>query len=1016
MLVVVLTMAGTGIPLSAAAQQAMNPDLARDINKEVLHLMDKGNIPGLSLVVINNGKQTITNFGYSDIEKKQPVTSHTLFEIGSCSKAFTAMAVMKLAKAGLIDLNAAVTDYLPWFRVSFKNKPVKITILQLLHHTSGMPWQTIADIPPRSDRDALEQTIRKVSGVRLHHLPGKVFEYATINYDILALIIEQRVKLPFEEYLQENILDSLGLYNTSIGSPVNKELMSVGYKIGFFRARAYKAPVYKGNNAAGYIISDAEDIASWLRLQMGADSSALYDLVQATHRRDEKVALHNMSSYAMGWHISLSGNGQIYHDGLNPNYTAYIAFRPENRIGIAILANSNSSFTPLMGEKIMRLLTGEEEEKDKDWDPGDRNDSAFSVLSFMLGGCLAGVVFFLVKVISDIIKRKRKYEPLPGSKMKKVILTTAIIIPFLYGIYLLPEALAGFTWAAIAVWTPVSFTVLAVLILLVVCVAYITFFISLLFPHSNKFWQAAPYIIVISILSGVFNMIVIMLVTSALNTDIATRYLFFYYLLSVIIYLLGRRFVQIRLINLTSELIYDLRMKLLDKVFATSYRNFEKMDSGRVYTALNDDVDTIGESANMLVGLITSTFTVTAAFLYMMSIAFWAALLVFLLITAIAVTYFFVSKSAGVYFENARDTQTMFMQLINGLISGFKEISMHRKKKEAYKGDVAQVAGEYKKNTAVANICFVNAFMIGESLLVFLLGGVVFAIPEIFPDIQNNTIMSFVIVLLYLIGPVNSILNAVPAIMRVRVAWGRVQQFFKEIPAGRDVETSIGKIAEPVESIRAVGITFRYENNGEQEPFTVGPIDLEAKKGEVIFIIGGNGSGKTTFAKLLTGLYEVDEGKLMINNKVVKGAQLSEYYSTVFSNAHLFRKVYNIDVKQKREEIIKYLRILNLEEKVSITGDSYSTIDLSAGQRKRLALLQCYLENAPIYLFDEWAADQDPDYRNIFYRVLLPEMKKAGKIVIAITHDDHYFDVADKIFKMNYGRFEAYTGNYSLTT
>jgi ABC-type siderophore export system fused ATPase/permease subunit len=145
----------------------------------------------------------------------------------------------------------------------------------------------------------------------------------------------------------------------------------------------------------------------------------------------------------------------------------------------------------------------------------------------------------------------------------------------------------------------------------------------------------------------------------------------------------------------------------------------------------------------------------------------------------------------------------------------------------------------------------------------------------------------------------------------------------------------------------------------------------------------------------------------MINNEVVKGAQLSEYYSAIFSTAHIFKKVYNIDLQQKSAEIARYLKMLHLDKKVSITGNKYSTIDLSGGQRKRLALLQCYLEDAPIYLFDEWAADQDPDYRNVFYRTLLPEMKRAGKIVIAITHDDHYFDVADKIFKMNFGKLDV---------
>jgi ABC-type siderophore export system fused ATPase/permease subunit len=204
-------------------------------------------------------------------------------------------------------------------------------------------------------------------------------------------------------------------------------------------------------------------------------------------------------------------------------------------------------------------------------------------------------------------------------------------------------------------------------------------------------------------------------------------------------------------------------------------------------------------------------------------------------------------------------------------------------------------------------------------------------------------------------------------------------------------------------------ICFKYKKGDQQDGFEIGPVNLEVKHGETLFIIGGNGSGKTTLAMLLTGLYEPHQGSILINEKKVTGSQLSEYFSAVFNPLFLFDKLYNIDVQGKSEQLKKYLKLLNLDEKVEVSGNQYSTINLSGGQRKRLALLQCYLEDSPIYLFDEWAADQDPEYRNFFYRTLLPEMKKAGKIVIAITHDDHYFDVADKVVKMHMGRLEIYT-------
>jgi ABC-type siderophore export system fused ATPase/permease subunit len=214
-----------------------------------------------------------------------------------------------------------------------------------------------------------------------------------------------------------------------------------------------------------------------------------------------------------------------------------------------------------------------------------------------------------------------------------------------------------------------------------------------------------------------------------------------------------------------------------------------------------------------------------------------------------------------------------------------------------------------------------------------------------------------------------------------------------------------------VDRIEAKGVVFQYESEGEDQPFGLGPIDFEAKKGEAVFIVGGNGSGKTTFAKILTGLYVSDGGSIKVDGEEVNSYQLGEYFSTVFSGYHLFEKLYNVDLsdENKRKEGEKYLEMLNLQDKVSLEAESFSTIDLSGGQRKRLALLQCYLEDCPIYLFDEVAADQDPEFRRFFYRELLTRMKEKGKIVIAITHDDHYFDVADRVIKFDMGKLDVLT-------
>jgi len=285
------------------------------------------------------------------------------------------------------------------------------------------------------------------------------------------------------------------------------------------------------------------------------------------------------------------------------------------------------------------------------------------------------------------------------------------------------------------------------------------------------------------------------------------------------------------------------------------------------------------------------------------------------------------------------------------------------------------------------------------------------------PHIKTSTLMGFIMVLLYLIGPVANILNTIPGLAQMKIAWERVQGLKQDIPANIQAidKPKLPSELGEVENIDAKGVIFEYETQEDSEKFAVGPLDFEARKGEIIFLIGGNGSGKTTLAKLLTGLYIPDKGSVTVNGKEVTNGQLGEYFSVVFGGYHLFEKLYDVDIAGKEKDLEKYLEMLRLEGKVNIEENAFTTLDLSGGQRKRLALLRCYLENRPIYLFDEVAADQDPQFRKFFYRELLMKMKKEGKIVIAITHDDHYFDVADRLIKMDMGKIEKVGADYKVT-
>ena len=188
---------------------------------------------------------------------------------------------------------------------------------------------------------------------------------------------------------------------------------------------------------------------------------------------------------------------------------------------------------------------------------------------------------------------------------------------------------------------------------------------------------------------------------------------------------------------------------------------------------------------------------------------------------------------------------------------------------------------------------------------------------------------------------------------------------------------------------------------------TVPPIDLTLSPGELVFIVGGNGSGKSTLAKLITGLYVPDAGEILLDGILVDDRNRELYrqlFSTVFADFYLFERLLGLGLQDLDAQAKTYLEQLQLTHKVTIENGKLSTTALSQGQRKRLALLTAYLEDRPIYLFDEWAADQDPFFREIFYQQLLPELKQRGKAVLVISHDDRYFHLADRLLKLDYGQ------------
>jgi putative pyoverdin transport system ATP-binding/permease protein len=209
------------------------------------------------------------------------------------------------------------------------------------------------------------------------------------------------------------------------------------------------------------------------------------------------------------------------------------------------------------------------------------------------------------------------------------------------------------------------------------------------------------------------------------------------------------------------------------------------------------------------------------------------------------------------------------------------------------------------------------------------------------------------------------------------------------------------------EEINYNKLIFDYTNKNGTSGFRLGPIDLTVKKDEILFITGGNGSGKSTLLKLITGLYFPLSGSIEINGKEAGKEELRSLFSPIFIDPHIFDRLYGLDYIDS-EKVNQMLEQMELNKKTRFEENRFTELDLSTGQRKRLALIAALLEDRPIYIFDEWAAEQDPHFRKYFYETLLPSLKAQNKAIIAVTHDDHYFHAADRIVKLDYGEIKSY--------
>lgn len=468
---------------------------------------------------------------------------------------------------------------------------------------------------------------------------------------------------------------------------------------------------------------------------------------------------------------------------------------------------------------------------------------------------------------------------------------------------------------------------------------------------------------------------------------------------------------QVLLINLSQEAVYQLRLRLSRGILSSQLRHLEKLGTSRLLATLTEDVATLTSTVYAIPFICVDIAIIAGCLLYLsfLSSTVFTFTVGFVMI-AVGSIQLLINRAQG-FLIKARDEQDRLLKHFRAITEGIKELKLHSaRRQEFFDSELQHSAAVCRDQNSAALLTFSISTGVGNLLFFILVGLLLFVLPQV-AAISPGILSAYILTVTYLMLPMQSILDKLQALSKATVALQKIERMGLVLAGNKEnyLEANQKIDTKTFSKIELKQVVHAYPGEDKESRFSLGPVDLSFKPGEVVFIVGGNGSGKSTLAKLITGLYIPEAGEILLNDKAIADDNREWYrqhFSVIFSDYYLFEKLLGMGKPALDEQAQEYLRQLKIEHKVTIENGKLSTTELSQGQRKRLALLTAYLENRPIYLFDEWASDQDPMFRDIFYKEILANLKKRNKTVLVISHDDHYFHLADRIIKLDYGKIE----------
>ena len=518
-------------------------------------------------------------------------------------------------------------------------------------------------------------------------------------------------------------------------------------------------------------------------------------------------------------------------------------------------------------------------------------------------------------------------------------------------------------------------------------------------------------IIAMAFVSGLANVGILALINAAAGSPVQDSNnirLLLLFLVTMAVFNLAQRYLFNKTAVVFETIVDNLRTRILGKIRSSSLETLERLGHAEVYTKLTQNTTIISQTAGTMAASMQSALMVTFSVFYIATLSTLAFAITVGMIAAGCFFYLQNEKKIIGYIHSANRKEVQFFNSVTNILKGFKEAKMNIRRGKSLAVHARRVSEETKDLKITASQMYSGNYVFAQNFFYILIALVVFLLPRLVPT-YADAVTEVAATILFIIGPLSTVVAGVPAYTNADIAVQEIGQLEESLDNGRPDVAAVVEDVDPLvgnfKSLTIRDLEFAYRDHLGAAMFSVGPINFSLKAGELVFIVGGNGSGKSTFIKALLGLYRIDRGSIAINKVAIREDNVQNYremFSTILSDFHLFDRLYGLkDVDETRVNAL--IEDMGLGKKTSFVNGQFTNLDLSTGQRKRLAMVVALLEDRPIYVFDEWAAEQDPEFREFFYDELLQRMKGEGKGVIAISHDDRYFNKADRVLKMEYG-------------